>query len=161
MAAQVFQSRQVATGLPPITACGADDLVAAQAVFTVTEALEINDVFDLIVLPAGHKLVDAILDVTDLDTGGSPALTLSVGTLAGTPGDTVLANRTASENVIAASTVGQAGGVARAAVAGFTDIAPQDTDRSIGVLCKAAPQTGATSGTIRLTVFYRAQVFGN
>ncbi len=146
---------------PPVTACGAKDLVAAQATFNLSGALGLNNVIEMIVVPAGHKIVDVILDVSDLDTGGTPTITLSVGTMAGTPYDSTFASRSVTENIIAASTIGQTGGVARASVTGFTRIATQDIDRSVGVLIKAAPQTGATTGTVSLTVFYRAQVFGD
>lgn len=154
-------SNVIVAQTPPLTAGGAKDLLAAQATFTLSGALALNNVIEMIVLPAGHKLVDVILESTDLDTGGSPAITLSVGTMAGTPYDATFASRTVTPNVIAASTIGQTGGVARAAVAGFTNIAPQDTDRSIGVLVAAGPATGAVAGSITLTAIYRPQVNGN
>ncbi|MFN8760254.1 MAG: hypothetical protein ACK5XA_15775 [Tagaea sp.] len=153
-------SSQISSRQPAITADGAKDLVAVQSVFTLSGALGLNNVIEMMVLPAGHKLVDAILESTDLDTGGSPAITLSVGTMAGTPYDPTFASRGVTANVIAASTIGQAGGVARAAVAGFSTIAGQDTDRSIGVLVAAGPATGAATGTISLTIMYRPIVHG-
>lgn len=160
MAAGYFASKQITTKRPPMTASGAHDLVCAQATFDLTEALEASDVIEMLVLPAGHKLVDAVLDTADVDTGGSPAVTLHVGTMAGTPYDATFASRDVTANIISASTVGQTGGVARASVTGFTKIAAQDTDRSIGVKCGTAPATGTTSGQIALTIWYRPMVHG-
>lgn len=160
MAAKYLASKQVANKDPAISPAGAQDLVAAQGIFTVTAALELNDVIEMLVLPPNVKVVDVILESTDVDTGGSPSIALSVGTMAGDALDPTLGNRTVTENIIAASTIGQTGGVARGAVAGFTRIATVDVERSIGVLVKAAPATGATSGTIALTVLYRPQIHG-
>lgn len=159
MAAKLLRTKRIAQGHPAITAAGAQDLVAVTETYTVAAALELNDVIEMMELPPGHVPVDCILDVTDLDTG-SPTLTLDVGTMAGTVGDTTLANRTLTANMIAASTAGQAGGVARMAVMGSTRLAPSDNRRSIGVKVSAAPATGATSGSITLTVFYRPAING-
>lgn len=159
MAAQLFQSGVIANAQPAVTPSGAHDLVAAHARFALTEALEVNDVIEMLELPPGCVPVDCILDVTDLDTG-TPGITLDVGTLAGDVGDKTLANRTLTANLIAASTVGQAGGVARMAVAGGTRIAPSDDRRSIGVKVGTGPGTGATTGTVALTVLYRPAIHG-
>jgi len=154
-------SSQVAAQNPPITASGAKDLVVAQATFALSGALGVNNVIEMLVLPAGHKLVDAILDTTDLDTGGSPTITLNVGTMAGTPFDPTFASRAVTANIISATNVGQTGGVARAAVTGFSNIAAMNEDRSIGVSVQAGPATGATTGTVALTLMYRPIINGN
>lgn len=159
MAAQVFQTKRIAQGHPAITAAGAQDLVAVTETFALTEALEVNDLIEMIELPPGHSIVDCILDVTDLDTGVA-AITLDVGTMAGTVGSTTIAERTLTANLIAASTVGQAGGIARMSVMGATRIAPSDSRRSIGVKVAAGPGTGATSGSVTLTVLYRPAING-
>lgn len=159
MTAQVFQTAAIANGYPAITASGAHDLVAVRADFALTEALEADDIIEMLELPPGYVPVDVILDTDDLDTG-TPGITLDVGILDGAVGDTKVANRTNGAEFLAASTVGQAGGIARAAVKGFTRLAPSDSRRSIGVTVKAGPGTGATTGTVSLTVLYRPAIHG-
>lgn len=159
MAAKVLQTAAIANGYPAITASGAHDLVAVRADYTVSAALELNDIIEMIELPPGHVPVDVILDTDDLDTG-TPAITLDVGILAGAVGDTTVGNRTNGAQFLAASTAGQAGGIARADVKGFTRLAPSDSRRSIGVSVKAAPAVGATSGKVSLTVLYRPAIHG-
>lgn len=159
MAAQVFQTKRIAQGHPAITAAGAQDLVAVTETFALTEALEVNDLIEMIELPPGHVIVDCTLDVSDLDTG-TPAILLDVGTMAGTVGDTTIGNRTLTANLISASNVGQAGGIARMAVAGSTRIAPSDDRRSVGVKVGTGPGTGATTGNVTLTLYYRPAIHG-
>lgn len=158
--AKVYQSQSIANGAngyPEITSSGAHDLVAVTERFAVSAAIDIGDVFEAIVLPPGYVPVDVILDADDLDSGTT--LTLTVGILDGDVGDTTVANRTNGAEFIVASNVGQAGGVARANVAGFTGIEPSDKRRSIGVTAAAAA-TGAEEGELRLTVLYRPQIHG-
>lgn len=159
MTAQVFQTKPIAQGHPAVTAAGAQDLVAVRADFALTEALEAGDIIEMMELPPGHVVVDCILDTTDLDTG-TAALLLSVGILAGTVGDTTIGNRTAGEELILDSTVGQAGGIARMAVMGSTRLAPSDARRSIGVSVPTGPDVGAATGTVSLTVLYRPAIHG-
>lgn len=151
----VLQAKQIANGVPPLTADGADDTVTLFGDFALTAALAVNNIIEMVELPAGYVPVDVILDTADLDTGGSPTIVLAVGVMAGTVGDTTFANRTTGAEFITASTVGQAGGVARLAVAGGTRVAPTDASRSIGVKVTTGPATGATSGSVRLTVLAR------
>lgn len=158
--ATVFQSKSIANGAngyPAVTASGAHDLVAVTERYAVTSAIAIGDVFEMLELPPGYVPVDVILDTDDVDSGAT--LTLTVGILAGDVGDTTVANRTNGAQFIVASNVGQAGGVARANVKGFTGIAPSDSRRSIGITAAAAA-AGLVAGTIRLTVLYRPAING-
>ena len=160
--AAFFQSKQIKEGGPIVTPQSAHDLVSVRGEFSLAAALVINDLIEMVVLPAGCVPVDYILDSDDLDTGG-PTITLDVDLLAGTVGDTTLANRTiAGAKIFAASTVAQASaGSVRPTLATAFRIAPDMTvDRSIGILVKAAPTTGATSGKIGLTVLYRPAING-
>ena len=156
--AKILQTKAIAAGYPEVTPSGAHDVVAVTATYTVAAALVINDVIEMIVLPPGCVPVDVILDTEDMDSGTT--LTLDVGIMAGTVGDTTVANRTTGAEFIAASTVGQAGGVARAAVVGFTRLAPSDVRRSIGVKAKAAATGAGPGDEISLTVLYRPAVHG-
>ena len=107
--------------------------------YEVSTALVINDVIEMVRVPKGAEVVDIILVTDDLDTG--TALTLDVGT-----GDDV-------DYFIAASTVGRAGGVARAseATAHPLTLSAEDT---IDVHVSAAP-TGGGTGTVSLTVLFK------
>lgn len=110
--------------------------------YTIAAALVINDVIQSPPLPKGAVVYDVMLAVTDLDTNGAPAITLDVG------------YGTDPDYFIAASTIGQTGGVARAsAVTAATPLTLTVND-TIDVLVKAAPATGATSGTVTLVVNY-------
>ena len=158
MAAKILQTNPIAQGHPPVTPSGAHDVVAVTATYVTEAALEKDDVIEMIELPPGCVPVDVILDVEDLDSGTS--LTLDVGIMAGDVGDTNIAKRATGDEFIAASTAGQAGGVARAAVGGFTRIAPSDKSRSIGVKAKAAPAGAGDGSKVSLTVLYRPAIHG-
>jgi len=111
-------------------------------------ALVIDDIIQMVKVPAGATVLDIILSVDDLD-GGS-ALVLDVG-----DGDN-------DDRYILGSTIGQGGGTVRlgsgitgaaaASCAGFTYTA-EDT---IDVHVDTAPSSGGT-GTITMTVIYTMQ----
>lgn len=129
----------------------AGEVLCETFTYALAAALVINDVIEIGILPANARIVDGIIDTDDLDSNGSPAVTLDVGIMSGVVGDADLA-RTVGTELFAASTIGQAGGMARTTKGQRST--PTALDRSIGVLVKAAPATSATTGTIRLTVFY-------
>ncbi len=139
MATFTMINPQGRTSTPPGVGDG-KSLKCVTASYSLTAALALNDVLQSPQIQAGSTVVDVMVVVSDLDTGGSPAITLDVGY-----GDD-------PDYFIAASTVGQAGGVARASAitAQPLTLAKNDT---IDVLVKAAPATGATTGTITLSVF--------
>jgi hypothetical protein len=101
--------------------------------YSVAAALVIDDVIQAIPVYAGETVVGLEVVATDLDTNGTPLITLDVG-----DGDT-------ADRFIAASTVGQAGGSAKHDVGVPYTYAADDT---VDVKVKAAPATGATSGTV-------------
>jgi hypothetical protein len=109
--------------------------------YTVAAALVVNDVIQMVKIPAGATILDVVLSASDLDTGTSAAIVLDVGD----DGDT--------DRFIDGSTAGQAGGVTHLnnrAGHCYTYTA----DNTIDVLVQVAPATGATSGTIALGVCY-------
>lgn len=128
----------------------AGDIVLNDCYIDVTAAqLTLNAMFDVGILPAGHIPVAVTLNPDDLDSG-TPAVTLDVGILTGTPGDTV-SDRTCGTEFLAASTVGQGGTEASATMESLRAVTPVDYHRSIGVKVAAAPAT-AVAGRIRLRV---------
>jgi hypothetical protein len=106
-------------------------------------------------LPAGCVVVDMILDADDLDTDGSPAVTIDVGLMSGSFGDPDPDGaRTLGTEFFAASTVGQAGGLVRPTAKGAVRTTKSDVDRGIGI--KIATQADvAQEGDIGDTVLYR------
>lgn len=157
-----FKQSKLAASNEPILLAQASEPIVISADYNLADsgngALALNDIIEMVPFPAGYQLVDVIVDTPDLDTGGSPALALDVGVLSGEYRSNSAATMDAS--IIAASTVGQAGGIARASVAGFSKIAVSDTDRAIGIKAQTGPATGATTGTVRLQATFRPAVNG-
>ena len=115
--------------------------------------LGVGDLLDIGIIPATAQVVDVVIDSDDLDTGGSPALAFDVGVLSGAPGTT--GTRTCGTEFFAASTVAQAGGVARTALKTAFRVARAGSDTSVGVKITAAAATQATSGKIGVSVFIK------
>lgn len=142
------------TNNQPAPSADQNGVIAVRAEYSLLAALVINDTIDFAKIPAGHVPVDVILDSDDLDTGGAPAVVLQVGlrTADGTTDD--------PDAFIKDSTVGQAGGVARANVATAFRIGSHTADRNVYLTVSTAPATGATSGKIGVTVLYRPALKG-
>lgn len=119
----------------------AQSLKCAVSQYSLAAALALSDVIEGPLIPKGATIVDVMVTATDLDTGGSPSITLDVG------------YGVDPDYFVAASTTGQAGGVIRAAAATAKPLV-LDADDTIDVLVKAAPATGATSGTVSIAVFF-------
>ncbi|MDE2100406.1 MAG: hypothetical protein KGL39_24350 [Patescibacteria group bacterium] len=106
-----WTSDKISSGTIKMLPLGYNQSILATA--AVTTSLALNDVVQMVNLSAdaslmsgyGPTILGISLGADQLDTGGSPALTLDVG-------DATTANR-----FIAASTVGQAGGVFRGTLA--------------------------------------------
>lgn len=116
--------------------------VALVGQYTLTAALAVDDYIEMVKVGRGFVVTGFELLVPDLDSNGSPAITLSLGFGQG-----------ASKNIfLDGSTIGQAGGRTDAILIGgilyeFT------ADDTIDIHVKAGPATGATSGTIKLVVY--------
>lgn len=104
-----------------------------------TAALALNDVIQSPPLPKGAVVYDVMICTSDMDSATSVTLDVGYGT--------------DPDYFIAASTIGQTGGVARAAAATSKPLSLTVND-TIDVLIKAAPGTPITSGTISLVVHY-------
>jgi hypothetical protein len=114
-----------------------------------------NDVVDIGTLPANHIVSDVIIDTDDLDSNGTPLISLDVGMMTGTPGDTVN-SRTTGNEFFAADTTARTGGVARMTKSAGLRVAPVGYDRSIGVKFAAVAATLPTTGKFRLIVEMQA-----
>lgn len=113
------------------------------AEYEITAALALNDVIQMVKVPAGAIVSNVVLATDDLDTDASPAIVLDVGD----GGDT--------DRYIDGSTVGQAGGITDSSNLVIDGIGyTYSVEDTIDVLVQVAPATGATSGTIKLIASY-------
>lgn len=119
---------------------------------TPSVALAAGDIIALGPISPGVKPVDVQLITDDLDTNGTPTITLTVGVLnaAGTDIDAA-----ATSTWIAASNVGQTGGIARASTANVYLSGASATERQLGVKVVAGPATYAGAGK-KLAVVLKA-----
>lgn len=145
-----------AKGIEPIPYPGsAGEVIAKRYTILATAAqLVLNNIFEIAPIPAGLVPREFILDSDDLDSHGTPTITLDVGVMSGAFGSPDQA-RTCDDIIFDGSTVAQAGGVARPTLKTAYRIGQSNTNRSIGVKVATAPAT-AQEGTIGLTVFYVA-----
>jgi hypothetical protein len=112
-----------------------------------------NDLIDIGILPANHVVTDMIIDTDDLDSNGTPLISVDVGMMSGTPGDTISA-RTVGQEFFAADVTARTGGMTRMTRQQGLRVAATGADRSIGVKINAAAATQAstTTGRFRLIV---------
>lgn len=139
--ASTFTSPQVAAGVQPIVPVGNVETVA-YGEYALTGALVVNDVIQIVRVPAGAIITGGFLAVDDLDTNGTPLITMQVGDGGSAP------------RFLASNTKPQTGGVAyfdAQAGFGFT----YTVDDTIDVTVNTAPATGATTGTVRVGVRYK------
>lgn len=68
-----YQSAQVAAGTP-VAAPQTGNTLTALASVSLTTALAVNDVVNLLVIPNGYAIVGLTLDCTQLDSNASPTL---------------------------------------------------------------------------------------
>lgn len=134
---------------PSVTVTGVGQATVNHGVYALAAALAVNDTVALCKLPAGHVPVDFVLDTDELDTGAD-AIVLDIGIY---EEDLTVVDIDA---LIAASTIGQAGGVARMAAVAGRRLAPSNADRLVVATVSTGPGTGAATGTIQGTLISRA-----
>ncbi|MBO3760342.1 hypothetical protein [Ciceribacter sp. L1K22] len=127
-------------------------VVGLRFAHTLSAAPAANDIIELAPILPGLVPLDMILDSDDLDTDGTPAITLDVGIMSGVWGVNDGA-RTVGAEFFSGSTVAQTGAVARPTLKTAFRVAPSDTARSIGVKIATAADVFA-AGEIGLTVLY-------
>ena len=144
-----LQSDAVKAARPSITPDGSGEVYSVRGKVDLAAALALNDVIELVKLPAGCVPVDFTSDIDDLDSNATPTLAMSIGFTAGTVAE-----------FRAAGALGQSAGLVRMDSVLAPRVAPTEADRAVGMKVTTAPATGATSGTIGFTLFYRAANFG-
>lgn len=151
--AALVKSSDVALGMHPMPVPMGSELVAVRVFVDLTAAPALNDTVYLGDLPEDCVPVDCILDSTDIDTNGAPAVTISAGFLTAAKTDL---DGTAW---IVSSTIGQTGGMARPTTNTMVKTAPSSARKPFGLKFTAAAATFA-NGQVGLTIFYRAAHFG-
>jgi len=136
--------------LQPRWQSGATLTVTGQ--YTFTSAFSNADVIQMVPIPKDAKIVNWTLSSTDNDTNGTPTLTYDLGD----GGDV--------DRFAAGLTTGQAGGNAMPSSgrtvttsSGVVNVGlgyKYTEDDTIDIVIAAGPATGATSGTIILSVTY-------
>lgn len=137
----VYQSLAVSRFRPGIVGNRQGGLIAVRGIVVPQAALILNDLLEAVILPAQYVPVDAWIDTDDVDSATS--MTLDAGVMSGNPGST-LDTRTVTTDFFSASTIGQAGGLARSTRVQGMRITGVDRDRSLGMRVLAAP-TGVAS----------------
>ena len=133
-----FYTNQALGRGPMHSVGGGSQRVVAYAEYSLTAALALNAVINMMWLPSGAIVTRVDIGGDDLDSGGSPTITLDVG-------DATTANRFVSADASAKT------GVSSSTAVNFYQYT---ADTRIQVKCSAAPATGATSGKIKLAVEY-------
>lgn len=135
---------------PPITNTSAGEICAVRAQFAVPAAgLLLNDIVEMVPLPPNSMIVDAILAADDLDSNGTPLISLAVGVIntGGTDIDT-------GGTIIASNSLARAGGMARMDTPGALKWPSSNSKRNVGIKWAAAAAT-AQAGNVELTLLYR------
>lgn len=132
------------SGVYPVASFGpAGSVKVARASVSCTAAPSTSDTINFFYLPKNARVHLAVLESTDMDTNGSPTLTINVGD----SGD--------ADRYFAASTVGQAGTLSSAIATTGGDYITTDKTLITGVAANNAA-TGA-AGTLYLTMFYSVE----
>lgn len=120
----------------------------------VSAAPAVNDTTELCVLPAGYVPVDYFVAMPDLDSGGTPAITFSLGFLNSTKTDLSTAATEGGAVLASGKTEARTGGVVRAENSVLLAVQPVNYDRYFAVKWTAAAAT-FQAGTVRAVLSYR------
>jgi hypothetical protein len=151
---------------PAVVSARAGDVlhVVSTIIFANGTNIAINDVIEMLVLPADHVPVDFLIVADDLDS--ATTIQAKAGLMSGTPGDSSRALATVGTEILAdasttfqgAAAVGSPISAAQAVL--FNRITPSSSDRSIGIGISAAPTNPATSRRVDLHLWYRWSRYG-
>ena len=139
-----YTATMARNGNSAFTAGPAGQKYTAYSSYTITAAFALNDVIEMLRVPAGARIVGVTFKSSDLDT--STGIVLDVGDASDT------------DRLIDGATIGQAGGTSTALVSSTGQFYKYTTETVISVLVQvAATGTAATSGTLELAVEYVLQ----
>lgn len=140
----LYQSFECQAFRPGQVAYEAGALLAVRGIVVPRAALVINDILEAVPLPAGHVPVDAWIDTDDIDS--ATTATFDAGIMPGPVGSTDVTRFPGTE-FFAASTIGQAGGLARTTRLQAMRVIATNVDRSMGIRVLAAPTGVASLGS--------------
>jgi len=139
----------------------AQEKLVQKVTLAITAAqLLANNVFAMLVLPADCVPVGYVLRAGDLDSNGSPAITLDLGVVNSTNDGISTSAVNGGAKWVSGSTLAQAGGLllhtaSAAAYDVLSAVQPVSVDREIGVAIAVAPGT-AQAGNLTLELQYKA-----
>lgn len=136
-----YTSKQYANSPKSFVGAMPGNMMAFYWEVSLTAAAANLDGFVFGTVPKGFRVLGACLEATDIDTDGSPTVTLNIGD----SGD--------ADRLFAASTVGQAGTADRAVATTGQHYLYTDNTVITGAI-PTGPATGAT-GTVYLSVYGR------
>ena len=146
----MLKSANVAGARPAVYPDEACKVLVSDGSYEITAALNVDEqTIALCSLPAGCIPLDFTLIVDDLDSG-TPAIVVDGGGINA-------AEDAVDQIMVPASSVAQAGGVARSTL--FPMVAPVETETLFGMHITTAAGTAA-AGTIRGILTYRAAEYG-
>ena len=146
----MLKSANVAGARPAVYPDEAGKVLVSDGSYEITAALNVDEqTIALCSLPAGCIPLDFTLIVDDLDSG-TPAIVVDGGGINA-------AEDAVDQIMVPASSVAQAGGVARSTL--FPMVAPVETETLFGMHITTAAGTAA-AGTIRGILTYRAEEYG-
>jgi hypothetical protein len=134
---------KTAAGQVPVISLDDAGVIGIPYEYVTTGALAAGDIIVMGPIEPGVKPFDSFIVTDDLDTNGAPTITLSLGILNAAQTDLDAA---ATSTWIAASTVGQTGGIGRATTANTYLCGASTTERTLGIKVVAAPATSAGAG---------------
>lgn len=145
--AATYQSDVCASTASVLTPSGSE-VVAVRGEVAVLDTLAINETLQMVPLPEGCIPVDCVIDCDDLDS--STGIVMSAGIM-----NSGLTDLT-SDLMVSLSSVGQAGGIARADTkTAFRIAVDEDTLRYVGIKITTAATGTKAAGTVGLTLLYR------
>lgn len=137
-----LKQSKTALGQSPVASVLSAVTVGIPFEYVTDATLAAGDIIELGNIEPGVKPFNVTLLCDDLDTNGTPTITLSVGIL--NPGKTDLID--AANTFIAASTIGQTGGHAAATLANAYLAGASTSVRKLGIKVVAGPATFAGAG---------------
>jgi hypothetical protein len=150
------QSRQILAGYPTIHARGAGEaLILTADILQPAGGFLVNDVIEMVGLGEGYVPTSVEVVSEDLDSNGTPLVTLDIGVLSGPYSKQLNADnsaRTCGNEGAAASTVGQAGGKIDCTKAAIYNLVPSLDIVSLGFKVVAAPATPVVGARLRMNV---------
>lgn len=149
-----------AKGVRPMPVPSGAEVVSVRMQVPVPATHAVNDILEFGELPEDCVPVDAVLDASDIDTNGAPAVVLAAGLL--NAGKTDISADAADGGAawISGSNIGQAGGMARPTTRPLWLVQPKAaTRRMVGGKITTGAATAA-AGTVSMTLQYRAAHYG-